>query len=261
MPTTVQVRYCDRSSESARRLRDVVQSQFPSWSVDLVNMMSHRPRNNTDPVIRYGIDDGFDLGKKELLLFVENIIPNTMVSRSSLGDYETVVVKENGRTIVCLNKDAGTAQRYRFILNKIEWRINYSYGVVNNVLNKNLLPGEVFGKVGDESRWTSEQSSSIRRTLIDYTKRIGEKVCSRYPLVTHFGLDIIQDTSDGRFYLLELNRAHSLNEEGCYLLFKRFIEHHNRTSFGVVRTNLVNRINAANTQDELRQIIQEFSVS
>lgn len=255
--------YCNRSAETKSRLANVVRDHYPQHTLRCIN--TSNAANRTIPTadltpantIFYGDLDDYDLTKPSFLQFVADIVPNTMVLRADLGDYDTVVVKESGgRTVVCLNKDGGTNQRYKFVMRKQEWRVNFSFGIVNQVLCKNLTSGEVFGKVGDDSRWSVEQDSGVRRHLTQLTKQIGQRIAERFPKVLHFGIDFIRDNDTNTFYILELNRANSRNEENCKWLFEHFLANYEGSSLNNVRTNLMSRLTSATSMDELRSIIR-----
>ncbi len=249
--------YCSRVAETKVRLQELVRDNFPQHTLRCINAVNTDVPQNLDinTTIFYGAGDDYDLSKKSFLEFIADIIPNTLTTRDALGEFDSVVIKENNRTIICLNKDGGSNQRYKFYPRKTEWRVNYSYGKVNNVLNKNLLVGELFGKVGDNSRWTKENNSLTRQYLTDITKQIGERVVQRYPKVKHFGIDFIRNNDDDKFYILELNRANSRNLENCQFLLENFLDNYQRTSFATVKNTLINRINNANNIDDLHCVI------
>ena len=257
----VNLLYCPRIAETKNRLQEVVRNSFPQHTLNCINATTTEiPRNvNKDNTIFYGVGDDWDLTKKTFLQFVADIVPNTMVNQRDLGEYDPVVVKESDRrTIICLNKDGGTNQRYKFVERKSEFRVNFSYGIVNVCLNKNLANGQPFGKVGDNSHWSVEQDATVRQHLTRLTKQIGQRIAERFPKVLHFGIDFIRDEDTGTYYILELNRANSRNEENCKWLFEHFLANHERSSFEPVRTNLFSRITSARNMDEVRAAAREI---
>jgi hypothetical protein len=178
------------------------------------------------PTIYCGENDGFTWTKPETLLRVEAAtgIHNTLVRNwGTIQPTDTVFVKDPNR--VGLWRDLRTGEHrsgvYKWIPQKDEWRINVSYGVVNQVLNKNII-NEVFGKA-DATQWSPEEDKEVRKTLIKMGKDIYTLIASEFPLVEHFGLDVIRDRTTGNYYLLEINRANGLNEESCGFLLKGFV--------------------------------------
>lgn len=252
--------YCNRSADTKSRIVEVVRNSFPQHTLRCINSGTATVPLNLDAsnTIFYGDKDDWDMTKPQFLEFVADLIPNTMVNREDLDDYDSVVTKRNSVTTISLNKDAGNSQRYRFVHPKQEWRVNYSYGVVNQVLNKNLTNSQIFGKVGNNSHWSVEQDSETRGYLTRLTKQIGERVAQRFPKVRHFGLDIIKDTITNQFYMLELNRANSRNEENCKWLIEHFLNHHERSSFEPIRNSFVSRMTAARSMEEVRAIAREM---
>ena len=111
---------------------------------------------------------------------------------------------------------------YKYIKNKKEWRINYSFGLINNILQKQL-DGNVFGKQHN-CEWIRETNKQTRKFLIDKTREIANKLKENgYTKLKHFGLDIIKDLDTETYYFLELNKANGLNEESAYYLLKGFL--------------------------------------
>jgi len=194
--------------------------------VPLVNSVYSRT-GRYPKVIKYGVDDGFNLSKSEQLVLVDDIIKNTIADINSLEDTSTIMLKPP--TMVTTFKefkklpDRGSKEVYNYVSNKSEWRVNYSFGVVNSIYNKNLTRDTIFGKA-DVTQWTYEQDRKIRGTLIKYTKAIAQRLLDEgYDELKHFGLDIIRDNTTGEYYLLELNKAHALNEENCEFFLKGWI--------------------------------------
>lgn len=227
----VNIVYHPKGIETVKRLKTIGEQRL-GLTINLVN--GEREENPIYSMgqkmflINYGSRDGFDLNKKETLLLLENVIPNTLLSAEDLAEIKAVnptlplIVKNPTRLMIARDVPIGTTA-YLYVENKSEWRVNYSFGKVNNIFNKNITPTTIFGKA-DSTTWTVEEDKKIRGTLIRFTKAIAEIITRDYPSVTHFGLDIIMDNSNGEFYLLELNRAHSLNDESCYLFLKGYVE-------------------------------------
>lgn len=213
------------------------------------------------PAIYCGLNDNFDLSKDETLEFLEDVMENTMVIDGELGDYDLAIVKENGTTSLKLFKDIDMDNYddisiYRYIKNKNEWRINVSYGVINQVLNKNI-GSEIFGKA-DITQWTAETDKEVRTELIDYAKDIWALINEAYPKIEHFGIDIIQDKDDGTYYLLEVNRANGLNEESVEYLLKGFVKKYfNTTTSQYTVENNYGYTNTGNTTE----VDYEFDVN
>jgi hypothetical protein len=176
-------------------------------------------QNNDLPTIYFGKFDQFALDKADTLEYLSNIMPNTLVDVGVELDKNTIVVAKNP-TRILLFKDCNEVC-YNYIINKSEWRINVSYGKINQILNKNIV-NEPFGKA-DLTQWTPETDKAVRKILIDYSKKIYDKIHGFYPRIEHFGLDIIRDNTNNQYYLLELNRANGLNEESCEYLLNGFI--------------------------------------
>lgn len=178
---------------------------------------------DTTPTIYCGKFDQFHLDKPETLEYLKDIIDNTLITDvTTLNKNDVVVVKEPLR--IMLYKDTHDHILYKHINNKSEWRINVSYGKVNQILNKNIK-NEPFGKA-DLTQWTPETDKEVRKILKEYAHKIYDKVHADYPRIEHFGLDIIRDNTDNKYYLLELNRANGLNEESCVYLLAGFIENY-----------------------------------
>jgi hypothetical protein len=174
------------------------------------------------PTICCGKDDDFTMNKKQTLEYLKDIMYNTILTLDVTAtlDKNTVVVVKNPTRIMLFRDVIGNC--YRYIVNKSEWRINISYGKVNQILNKNIR-NEPFGKA-DLTQWTPEEDKKVRKTLIDYAKNIYTKINKDYPRIEHFGLDIIRNNDDNKYYLLELNRANGLNEESCEYLLNGFVQ-------------------------------------
>lgn len=165
----------------------------------------------------YGAGDNLELSKGQQVKLFEDIIPNTLMDDGDILSPTSLVVMKNPTRIMCYKDTRGiVGDKYLYISNKSEWRVNYSFGVVNNIFNKNLTPTDTFGKA-NLTQWTPEEDRKIRGTLIDITKKIAQRLKDKGYNTQHFGLDIIRDETDGTYYLLELNRAHSLSAESVEL--------------------------------------------
>ena len=260
----------------------IIENSKASKTIELLKKVSEdngikllkMPQNNLIkdlPILRYGCGDGFDLTKLEQLKYFEEIISNTAIigddiDNNIINDYDVVIVKNPTR--VCLFKDVDEDINidddgiYKYIPDKTEWRINYSFGKVNSVFNKNLTPSTIFGKA-DITEWSVETNPEIRRILIDFTKKIGEKVSKDYPLLEHFGLDIIKDNITGKYYLLELNKAHSLNAEGCQYLIQGFKQKYfdkkdKELLINAIKNKYCNRLESLSSND-LRLILEDMN--
>jgi len=224
------IKYNKKASETVDRLVEVARTKFGIELIkcdEIRSLEDCKRQHNTDKVILYGSKDDFNLSKEEQCEYFEEIIDNTLI-QGEPEDYELVIVKNP--TCLMLGKDWKRLDTdescYHYISNKNEWRINYSYGKVNSVYNKNLTPTTIFGKA-DITQWTYERDMEIRKYLITTVKLMAEKLRTEYPKLEHFGIDIIQDRVSGEFYFLELNKAHSLNEENCEFFLKGWIEKNN----------------------------------
>jgi hypothetical protein len=224
------IKYNRKASETIDRLVGVARTKF---GIELIkcneeqSLEEYKRTHNTDKVILFGSKDDFNLSKEEQCEYFEQFIDNTLIMGEP-DDYELVIVKNP--TCLMLGKDWKRLDTdepcYHYISNKIEWRINYSFGKVNSIYNKNLTPTTIFGKA-DITQWSYEQDKEIRKYLITTVKLMAEKLRIEYPKLEHFGIDIIQDKVTGEFYFLELNKAHSLNEENCEYFLKGWMEKNN----------------------------------
>lgn len=218
---TIRVLFHPVAIDTARMLKKVSEEKFGIRCI-----LSNRIKefNPDTPILYYGIGDGWNYNKKEACELFNDIIPNTIVSDiETLEDFDTILLKEPLR--IMLWKDArqiNHSEVYRFIPNKDEWRVNYSFGKVNSVLRK-VLGNNIFGK-HKNCEWVVETDKHVRKPLIQYTKQIAQKLQELgYEKITHFGIDFIRDRDTGTFYFLELNRANGLGEKSCELLLNNFI--------------------------------------
>ena len=92
------------------------------------------------------------------------------------------------------------------------WRINYAYGKVFTILNKNI-GSNIFGK-SSLSQWTIERNPNFCRLLEAITLKIAD-IVSNCSNLKAFDIDVILDNDTGQFYFLELNQAFSMNENNC----------------------------------------------
>ena len=223
----IQILYNTKASETVHRMKELVKSQ----NINLILIKESSQIKSNIPIIYYGSGDGFNLSKEDQCVLFEDVIDNTLInSEEEVGDYDVVVVKNPTRIMLgkdYLNEDTDESG-YKYITNKSEWRVNYSFGKVNSVYNKNLLPNTIFGKA-DITHWSYETDESVRKLLIDTVKGIASIISEDYPKLQHFGIDIIRNNDDGTYYFLELNKAHSLNDENCQFFIKGFLELNNLT--------------------------------
>lgn len=209
---TYNVKWNPKAKETIERMKKVANEVF---NTDL--RTKEEDWEEQFPTIHYGIS-GFDMTKSEQAQYFEDILPNTIVIDDNydvLQDHDYVIMKNPTR--IMLWKDAKKEQgtKYLYIKNKVEWRINYAFGKVNSIFNKNI-GNEIFGK-SNITQWTPETDETIRATLKDITLKIAKKVDAYnngIPLRS-FGLDIIYDINNNEYLFLELNQANSLSEKGC----------------------------------------------
>lgn len=228
--------YHPKATETVNLIKDIGKAEF---GIDFILLPNGIVKNGNNtflfgednyvdlPDLRYGCDGMSELSKVDQIELLSDIVPNVLLSFDDFQDLnqnEPVILK-NPTRLVCKKDvdwyDAG-GEVYRFIKEKEEWRVNYSFGKVNSILNKNIT-NQPFGKA-NLTDWSVERDSGIRMVLIFLTKRIAERISSLYPDVTHFGIDFIRDKTDNKIYFLELNRAHALNEEGVRRLLKGYVE-------------------------------------
>jgi len=229
----VKLFYSPRASKTVSLICKIGLDEYGIEFIPLKNgivrakLKKYYPNINYLPELRYGIDSMNGVFKVEQLKLFKEIIDNTLIKSEdewdTLSNNEPVILK-NPTRLICkkdVNWFGENGEVYRFIKDKDEWRVNYSFGKVNSILNKNIT-NQPFGKV-DLTEWTVERDAKIRSVLIYVAKRVAEVVGEQFPDVKHFGLDIIMDRADGKMYLLELNRAHALNEEGVRFLLNGFV--------------------------------------
>lgn len=212
--------FSSKAIETAKLMKEIARDKF--------NINLNMYKNSTDldlrdedkPTIYYGFGDNFELDKDETAELINefDILPNTILKDDEeIDDFTTILVKNPVR--VMLYKDAiDTGETmYKYIKNKKEWRINYSWGKVNSILIKNL-EGNIFGKQKN-CNWERENNTYKREFLREITKQIAEILD-----LEHFGLDIIYDIDTNIYYFLEVNRANGLNEEGCYYFLRGYLD-------------------------------------
>lgn len=227
MVINVNLVYNKKAGDTINRMIDIARNSLGIIFHKVLSDDGRYTINNNYPVLRYGVGDGFNLSKSEQCELFVDIIPNTITNRDNLQPYDVVVVKNPTR--IMLHKDVKSGlTEYKYISNKSEWRVNYSYGVVNSVYNKNLESNTIFGKA-DITQWSYETDKTVRKYLIDTTKSIALLLSTNYPLLKHFGIDIIRDNDTGTYYFLELNKAHSLNDENIMFFLKGFCRENNIT--------------------------------
>jgi len=212
--------FSSKAIETAKLMKEIAQREF-NISLNMYKNNSELDLCDEDkPTIYYGFGDYFDLDKDETAEMVSefDILPNTILKDTDdIEDYDTILVKNPTR--IMLYKDAKNLNEtiYKYIKNKKEWRINYSWGRVNAILLKDL-DNNPFGKQRN-CEWVRENSNNVRTFLREITKQIAELLD-----LEHFGLDIIYDIDNGIYYFLEVNRANGLNEEGCYYFLRGFLD-------------------------------------
>lgn len=230
----VLIRYHKKASDTAKVLRDTLLSgEYNVDVVDLVNKDQELPRTVLgrlkiyDYTINYGFCEATNtfanaLKKTQAEIIASNgILPNTLMSESEIEDlieskwWTNVVLKNNTRITLIKNVKEKDLQYgvYKYIPNKSEWRINYSFGKVNNIFKKKLnnFP------LGNAASLTPELDEELRRRLTEYTKQIASVAG-----VQNFGLDILRDDTTNTFYFLELNKANSLTPNTAPFFLKGY---------------------------------------
>jgi hypothetical protein len=212
----INIVYNNRAKETAQRILKAGKELDISWNTKSQDF------NDTSPTLYYGISD-FNLSKDEQARLFEEIIPNTILDVENydiIKPYDLIIMKNPTRLLLWKDAKNLNGTKYLYVKNKDEWRINYSYGKVRGVFNKNIKDN-VFGKA-DITQWSSEQNPDIREFLTCLTKEIAG-VVEKYDLRS-FGLDIIRDNTTGEFLFLELNQANSLGEEQCLYFLKGYLQ-------------------------------------
>lgn len=216
----IKLDYNKRASETVERLKKVGIEKFGiEWTPLLTE---------AEAVLSYGLSD-FNLPKDAQAVYFEDIVANTIITKENydiIEDYRLVVMKNPTRIMLWKDAKNISGTKYLYVENKVEWRVNYSFGKVNAVINKNLK-GELFGKA-DITKWTPEESSTAREVLINLTKEIANKLKEDGYNLESFGIDFIKNNMTDEYLFLELNQANSLNETGCELFLKGFIEKINK---------------------------------
>ena len=212
--------YNIRSAETAKLINNFLRNTLHCSGVMARSDGQLVHRTTGRPTLTYGFNNTEfgRMGKKAQLKYLECVIDNTLITAQECTPYTTVVLKNPLR--IMLFKDVESQyynEMYRFIKNKTEWRINYSYGKVNTILFKDLC-GNVFGKQNN-CDWFIEQRPKVRKMLIDFTKSIAERSG-----INNFGLDVCYDKDNEMLYLLELNQANGLNELGVKRFLKAYFE-------------------------------------
>lgn len=244
-----------KASETIKRLKEVGTRDFGiTWTED-----------NYENVLNYGVSD-FCFSKSEQAELFEDIIENTIINEEEIlendnlsfpDDYTLVVMKNPTR--VMLWKDAKSIEgtKYLYIKNKEEWRINYSFGKVRSVLNKNVADN-FFGKASI-TQWTVENNPTVREVLIKLTKDIAKEV-QEISNLKSFGLDIIKDKNSDTYYFLELNQANSLNESDCKFFLQGYMdsikEEQGKKEIAEIATFLLNEL----TEEQIKNLILKLKV-
>jgi hypothetical protein len=177
----------------------------------------------SDVTLNYGISN-FLLSKSEQAVLFEDIISNTIIKQENyniIDDYKIVVMKNPTRVLLWKDAKKEIGTKYLYVNNKMEWRINYAYGKIISILNKNIGTN-IFGK-SSLSQWSIERSDIINNELSRITYAIAERVEGMSNLKS-FGLDIIYDRDCQEFLFLELNQANSMNENTCRLFLKAYLD-------------------------------------
>lgn len=196
--------YNPKATDTIQRMKDIAYNEY--------NIRFNEIIDDTKLTLYYGVSD-FNLSKLAQAQYFEDIIPNTLLSLENyevISDYDLVIMKNPTRLLLWKDAKHISGSKYLYIKDKEEWRINYSYGKVRGVMNKNV-GDNVFGKA-NISQWTPETREDIRNYLIVVTKQIAEKIENAGYNLKNFGLDIIRDKRTGEFLFLELNQANSLND-------------------------------------------------
>jgi len=212
--------FSSKAIETAKLMKEIARNSFNLKLNMYKNTTDIDLRDDNNETIYYGFGDNFDLNKDETAELIDefDILPNTIIKDDDeIDDFDTILIKNPVR--IMLYKDAKDLYEtmYKFIKNKKEWRINYSWGKVNSILLKNL-DGNVFGKQKN-CNWLREDNRNTRDFLREITKQIADVLD-----LEHFGLDIIYDIDENIYYFLEVNRANGLNEEGCYYFLRGFMD-------------------------------------
>jgi hypothetical protein len=196
--------YNDVAGITARRLIEVARRRG-------ILLLTENHEDNL-PELKYGISN-LSLSKSEQAKEFGKILPNTIIV---MKDHDVVVMKNPTRVLLWQDAKRQNGTKYKYIKNKEEWRINYSFGRITAIQNKNI-GDNIFGKA-DITQWTGERDSLVISNLTKITNDIAKRVHEISDLKA-FGLDIIRDKNTGQFYFLELNQANSLSERqlDCYL--------------------------------------------
>jgi hypothetical protein len=238
--TTMVIRYHPKGAETAKILRDeVLNGRYGVTSCELHNYelpptrtILGRPRIY-DYALNYGFTDTPSpfalMNKREQAEEVtrRGIMPNTLLNVEQIEQlmetkwWTNVVLKNNTRITLIKNVKARDLDSgvYKYIPHKSEWRINYSFGRINNVFRKQLngLP------LGNAASLTPETDGVIRETLIGFTRRIAELAS-----LQNFGLDILRDDDTGIYYFLELNKANALTVNTAPFFIRGFFDNVSR---------------------------------
>jgi hypothetical protein len=222
------------ASITAKTLMKVAEEEFNIETCDLITAESWDTWGMGGPeraklkkeyqyILKYGIRDETNpfslMTKPEQAREVTNagILPNTLYSKEEIKElpfYKNIIQKNPTRIIIKRNMTPKTAV-YRYIPNKSEWRINCAFNKVNNVLRKDLMGYPL----GNAAPLHPETDPKTREELIKFAKDIMALV-----ELQNFGLDIIRDESDGKYYFLELNQANQLTESTAYYFLRTYFE-------------------------------------
>lgn len=206
----------NKAKETIERLKNIGETKFNiTWSGE----------EGSDAILNYGISD-FNIPKEEQALLFEEVLPNTILSPENyniLKDTDLIIMKNPTRILLWKDAKHSRGTKYLYLQDRIEWRINYSYGQVHSILNKNIDKTTLFGKA-DVTQWTAEENLHLREKLRNFVLSIA-RIVEQGSNLKSFGVDIIFDRKSETFYFLELNQANSLGEKGCEWFLKGYLEY------------------------------------
>lgn len=237
------------AAETIKRLMEVGSKEY-----DIQWVEEYSNENEILPVINYGISD-FSLSKKEQAELFEEVLPNTIIKEENyevLNDYDVVVMKEPTRVLLWKDAKKERGTKYLYVKEKMEWRVNYAFGKIITILNKNIGT-EIFGK-SHLSKWSIERDIAFVDCLTKFTNDIAKIVFNTSNDLKSFGLDIMYDLRNQEWYFLELNQANSMNEGTCRDFLDAFMKtQKDYTKLNNLATDLVNL-----NQEDMKYVYELF---